>query len=140
MTLQSFCSELSNEDNKIEEIDISEFTSFLEEVKPVYQNGDQTLRTALNKFKDHYNAAKLESIPRLSSYLYVLNRDLDPMVAIKGGAHIRVQVESIKRHKIGGGSAKRRLPGSKDEGNENLDPQAIPSRKKRKTGKKEHNL
>ena len=49
-----------------EVIDISEFTSFLEEIKSDYQNAGQILRIALDKFKDRYNAAKSKSIPRLS--------------------------------------------------------------------------
>ncbi|CAB4444911.1 unnamed protein product [Rhizophagus irregularis] len=93
----------------------TEELSELKEVRSDYQNSGQTLRTALNKFKDRYNAAKSKSIPRLSSYLYDLNRNIDPMVAIKSGAHIRVQVESIKRRKTEGSSAKRKLPGSKYE-------------------------
>jgi hypothetical protein len=95
---------------EIEEIDISEFTTFLELVKSDYQNSGQTLRTSLDKFKDRYIAARALSIPRLSSFLYDLKRDLDPMVRVKSGANIRVQVESIKRRKIEGGSSKRRLP------------------------------
>ena len=47
---------------------------------------------------------------------------------------IRVQVESIKRRKTGGKIQK--LPEEK----ENIDPQVILTRKKKKTGKKEHNL
>ena len=39
-----------------------------------------------------------------------------------------------------GGDSKRRLPIPTNEGKENLDPQAIPARKKRKTAKKDHNL
>src|SRR2546430_11681595 len=31
--------------------------------------------------------------PRLSSFLYDLNRDLDPMARVKSGAHIRVRSE-----------------------------------------------
>jgi len=54
-----------------------------------YQNGDQVLQTALDKFKDRYNVAKSKSILWLSSFLYDLNRDLDPMARIKSGAHIR---------------------------------------------------
>jgi len=111
----------------------------LEEVKLDYQNSSQTLRIALDKFKDRYNAAKALSVPRLSSFLYDLNRDLDPMARIKSGANIRVQVESIKRRKTGGSSSKQKLPVT-NNGKENLDPMAIPARKKRKTNKKEHNL
>ncbi|CAG8779880.1 10670_t:CDS:1, partial [Gigaspora rosea] len=43
--------------------------------------------------------AKSQSIPRLSSFLYDLNRDLDPLVRIKSGRKIQVQVESVKRRK-----------------------------------------
>ncbi|CAG8663417.1 10514_t:CDS:2 [Funneliformis caledonium] len=98
------------------------------------------LRTALNKFKDRYNAAKSKSILQLFSLLYDLNHDLDPIVHIKSSAHIRVQVESIKRRKMEGGSSKQRLPVLINKDKENLDPHAIPVRKKRKTAKKEHNL
>ena len=45
---------------------------------------------------------------------------------------IRVQVESVKRRKILGCAV--------NGGKENSDPQSIPSRKKRKAGKKEHKL
>ena len=61
------------------------------------------------------------------------------MACIKSGAHIRVQVESVKRRKIEGGGTKRRLSVPVKNGKENFDPHTIPSRKKKK-GKKEHNL
>ena len=54
---------------------------------------------------------------------------------------IRVQVESVKRRKTeryGGG--KQKISVTIYEGKENIDPQIIPTRKKKKTGKKEHNL
>jgi hypothetical protein len=54
---------------------------------------------------------------------------------------IRVQVESVKRRKIErSGGGKRKISATIREGKENIDPQVIPTRKKRKTGKKEHNL
>ncbi|GBC01669.1 hypothetical protein RclHR1_04290005 [Rhizophagus clarus] len=127
-----------SEENK--EVDILEFSSFLEEMKLDYQNAGQILRTSLDKFKDRYNAAKSKSIPRLSSFLYDLNRNIDPMARINSGAHIRVQVESVKRRKTQGSSNKRRISVPTRNEKENLDPQAIPARKKKKTGKKEHNL
>ena len=133
-----FCS--FKESSKKDEVDISEFTSFLEVVKSDYQNSGQGLWIALDKFKDRYNTAKLKSIPRLSSFLYDLNCDLDPTVCVKSGANIRVQVESIKRRKTESGSSKRRMPTFNNKGKENLDPMIIPSCKKRKTCKKEHNL
>ena len=127
----------SNEN--IEEIDISEFISFLKDIKEDYQNGGLQLRTALDKFKERYKVAKSKSIPRLASYLYDLNRDLDPTVNIRSGSMIRVQVESVKRRKTEGSGRKRRLP-SITQDKENLDPQIIPNRKRKKLAKKEHNL
>ena len=88
------------------------------------------LRTALDKFVERYQAAKSVSIPRLTSFLYDICSHVDPT--------IRVQVESIRRRKTEGSSRKRKLPSIKNK--ENLDPQTIPNRKTRKSGKKEHNL
>ncbi|RIB16930.1 hypothetical protein C2G38_2188699 [Gigaspora rosea] len=82
--------ELDKENKKIEEIDSSNFNSFLEEVRLDYQLADQPLRSALDKFKDRYNAAKSRSISRLSSFLYDLNSNLDPTARIKSGPQIRV--------------------------------------------------
>ncbi len=97
------------------------------------------LCTALNKFEERYKAAKLKSTSRLASFLYDLNRDLDPTVNIRSGSMIRVQVESVKRRKTEGSGHKRKLPSIiKDK--ENLDPKVIPDRKRKKAGKKEHNL
>ena len=124
-----------------EEIDISAFTSFLEEVKSDYQNAGQTLRTSLNKFKDRYNAVKSKSIPQLSSFLYDLDRNFDPAARLKSGPMIRVQVESIKRRKTENSSgSKQKLPAAVNVEKENIDPQIIPARKKKKAGKKDHNL
>ncbi len=61
------------------------------------------------------------------------------MARIKSGANIRVQVESVKRRKMEGGGTKRRLSVPVHNGKENFDPHTIPARKKKK-GKKEHNL
>ncbi|GBC06233.1 hypothetical protein RclHR1_00670025 [Rhizophagus clarus] len=80
------------EPSEVEEINFSEFTTFLEVVESDYQNSGRALRTALDKFKDRNNAAKFKSISRLTSFLYDLNRDLDPMVRVKSDANIRVQV------------------------------------------------
>ncbi|PKC58291.1 hypothetical protein RhiirA1_495999 [Rhizophagus irregularis] len=127
----------SNEN--VEIVDISAFTDFLEEVRRDYRDGGAQLRTALDKFAEHYKAAKLKSIPQLTSFLYDLNRDLDPMVNLRSGSMIRVQVESVKRRKTEGSGYKCKLPNViKDK--ENLDPQNIPSCKTRKASKKEHNL
>ena len=123
-----------------EEIDISLFDSFLEEMKADYQNSSLQLRTALDKFAEQYQMAKSKSIPRLVSFLYDLNQNADPTSHVKSGSMIRVQVESVKRHKTESRGAKRKLPGTISEMKENLDPQVIPCRKKSKTGKKAHNL
>jgi hypothetical protein len=97
------------------------------------------LRTALNKFADRYKAAKLKSIPRLTSFLYNIDRNLDPNINIRSGSMIRVQVESVKRRKSEESGRKRKLSASIKE-KENSDPQIIPYRKKRRTSKKEHKL
>ena len=81
----------------------------------------------------------MKSIPRLASFLYDLNRNLDPTINIRSGSKIRVQVESVKRRKTEGSGRKRKLPAINKE-KENLDPHTIPSRKMTKAGKKEHNL
>ncbi|CAB5362409.1 unnamed protein product [Rhizophagus irregularis] len=127
--------------DSIEEVDnTSTFIDFLEEIKEDYQNGDVQLRTALNKLAERYKAAKMKSVPRLVSFLYDMNRDLDPTIKIKSGPMIRVQVESVKRRKTEGSGRKRKLPASIIKDKENLDPQAIPSRKTKQASKKEHNL
>jgi len=137
--LQAFYPRDSIENNK--EVDnIFTFIDFLKEIKEDYQNGDVQLRTALNKLAERYKAAKMKSIPRLVSFLYNINRDLDLTIKIKSGSMIRVQVESVKRHKTKGSGYKRKLPASIIKDKENLDPQVIPSRKTRQAGKKEHNL
>lgn len=119
---------------------ISTFTHFLEEIKEDYIKGGTQLYIALDKFADRYKAAKLKSIPRLVSFLYDLNHSLDPTSSrVKSGSMIRVQVESVKQRKTEGSGRKRKLPVSVKE-KENSDPQLIPSRKKRKTGKREHKL
>ncbi|RIB19615.1 hypothetical protein C2G38_2181335 [Gigaspora rosea] len=83
-------------------------------------------------FKERYNVAKSKSISRLSSYLYDLNHNMDPMARVKSGARIRVQVESVKRRKVENGSRKRSFPASTNKEKENTDPQTIPARKKKK--------
>jgi len=53
---------------------------------------------------------------------------LDPSARVKSGSMIRVQVESIKRRKSEGTSARRRYSINAGVDNNN-DPQAIPKRK-----------
>jgi hypothetical protein len=54
------------------------------------------LRTALNKLAEHYKVAKMKSVPKLISFLYDINCDLDLTAKIKSGSIIRVQIESVK--------------------------------------------
>ncbi|PKB96233.1 hypothetical protein RhiirA5_435193 [Rhizophagus irregularis] len=103
-----------------------------------YSNRCAQLHTALNKFAERYKAGKLKSIPRLVSFLYDINRELDPAVNIRSGFMIRVQVESVKRRKTKG-SKRKRKPFSITNNKENLensDPQIIPGQKTKKIGKK----
>ncbi|CAG8733392.1 6269_t:CDS:2 [Dentiscutata erythropus] len=72
------------------------FIDFLQGVKEDYEKQNPQLCTALNKFAERYEAAKSQSIPRLASFLYDLNHNLDPSARTKGGKKIPVQVESIK--------------------------------------------
>ncbi|CAB5380545.1 unnamed protein product [Rhizophagus irregularis] len=129
------------EPNKENEgFDNSVIISFLEEIKEDYQNCGPQFCAALDKFAEQYHSSKSRSIPQLCSFLYNVNHNVDA-TRVKSGAMIRVQVESVKRRKIeGSNGTRRKLPGAVNEGKENLDPQSIPSRKKRKTGKKEHSL
>ena len=123
--------------DKIEEVDTSTVTLFLEEIKDDYHNSGSQFCTALDKFAEHYQAAKSTSIPRLTSFLY-MNHHADPTACIKSGSMIRVQVESVKRRKTEGSGHKRKISAVKNK--ENQDPHLVPSRKTRKAGKKEHNL
>ena len=87
---------------------------------------------------ERYQAAKLVSIPRLTSFLYDICSHVDLTVRIRSGSIIRVQVESVKRRKMEGSGRKRKQFNINNK--ENLDPQAIPSRKTKQAGKKKHNL
>lgn len=88
--------ETSNNDSEFEETDVTAFDDFLNEIKEDYQNATPQLCTALNKFVKYYRAAKSQSIPRLTSFLYDLNDGADPTARIKSSSMIRVQVESVK--------------------------------------------
>ncbi|CAG8720399.1 29658_t:CDS:2, partial [Racocetra persica] len=129
MEMEISSNSLIIENKETEKFDSSEFTSLLV-VNSDYQNGGSTLHATLNKFKDRYIAARTKSISRLSSFLYDINRDLDPMVHAKSDSRIRVQVESIRRRKT------EMVTASKNKAKETLDPQNIPVRKKKKNGKK----
>jgi hypothetical protein len=59
-------------------------------MKEDYYNGSSQIRTALDKFAERYDAAKSKSTPRLCSFLYDINRNLDPTVRVNSGAMIRV--------------------------------------------------
>ncbi|RIB06228.1 hypothetical protein C2G38_2217654 [Gigaspora rosea] len=124
---------------QIEEIKDSDLDIFLEEIKNDYQNAGSQYRTALDEFIERYRTSKSFSIPRLTSFLYNSNRNID-LPQVKSGAMIRTQVESVKRRKLEGTSGTRRLRNISNKVKENLDPQTIPCRKKRKVNKREHSL
>ncbi|CAG8701972.1 3413_t:CDS:2 [Funneliformis caledonium] len=89
-----------------------------------WREPDEENKENEDKFAEHYNAAKSKFIPRLCSFLYDLNRDLDPIARVKSGSMIRVQVESIKRRKSEtSGGGKRKLPATISKGKEILEPQ-----------------
>lgn len=84
--------------------------------------------------------AKSISIPWLTSFFYSIDYNVD-VKRVKSGAMIRVQVESVKWRKLEGSNGiKQKLPAIKSERKENSDSQTTPSRKKKKTCKKELNL
>ena len=129
-----------NEENTSIEIDYTVFDMFLEEIKADYRNSSPQLRVALDKFAERYHSAKSNSIPRLTSFLYDINHDLDPTARVRSGSIIRVQVESVKRRKTGSSSGrKQKLPHTAHKDKENIDPHIIPARKK-KIAKKNHKL
>src|SRR5207245_1404790 len=123
------------EPNKRNEgINFMTFNTFLEDIKMDYENASQSLRTALDKFKKRYNAAKSKSIFKLISFLYDLNNSLDPM-CVKSGIQIRVQVKSVKRHKQKG-STKRSLSVPTNRNKKNLDSHVILTEKREKSVKR----
>ncbi|CAG8724548.1 33985_t:CDS:2, partial [Racocetra persica] len=135
---ESSNSEQSEKIDMNKEIDNTTLNAFIEKIRNDYQNGGSQFCAALDKFTRQYHTSKATSFARLSSFLY--NSNADP-TRIKSGAMIRVQVESTKRRNSESSGGTRRKPHAKArKGKENLDPQAIPSRKKRKHNKKEHNL
>lgn len=104
----------AEEFNTVSENDPDFFKSFIESIKYDYENGGSQLQLALEKFAERYNVAKSKSTTALTSFLYNINRNADPLTRIKSGAKIHVQVESVKRRKTN---------------KENVDPQVIPTRK-----------
>jgi hypothetical protein len=140
ITSNYFPRKLNKENENINDSTI--LISFLEAIKEDYQNCGLQFCTALNKFVERYFTAKSISILWLSSFLYSIDHNVD-VIHIKSGAMIHVQVEFIKWCKLeGSNSTKQKLSAKISEGKEkeNSDPQTISSWKKRKTGKKEHNL
>ncbi|RIA90856.1 hypothetical protein C1645_822774 [Glomus cerebriforme] len=95
----------------VETVNIFAFINFLEEVRRDYQDDGMQLHNALDKFRECYKAAKMKLIPQLTSFLYDLNHDLDPMVNLRSSSMIRVQVESVKQHKTEGSGYKCKLFG-----------------------------
>ncbi|CAG8639462.1 5980_t:CDS:2 [Funneliformis mosseae] len=92
MELMSEGLELNEENEGNNEINNTEFSAFLESINEDYQRDGSQIRIALDKFAKRYVSAKSKSIPRLCSFLYDLNRDLDPTAYVKSGSIISVQV------------------------------------------------
>ncbi|CAG8589637.1 20394_t:CDS:2 [Dentiscutata erythropus] len=70
--------------------------SFVEAIKHDYENCGPELQTALNKFAKQYNMAKAKSVPALTTFLYNINHNTNPLVYMRSGAKIHMQVESVK--------------------------------------------
>ncbi|CAG8735113.1 12768_t:CDS:2, partial [Gigaspora rosea] len=68
--------------------DCASFELFLETIKHDYKNCGPMLQIALEKFAKRYNAAKAKSIPALTSFLYDINRNVDPLTHVKSGSKI----------------------------------------------------
>ncbi|RIB12353.1 hypothetical protein C2G38_2041902 [Gigaspora rosea] len=96
------------------------FKTFLKTIKNDYENCGPKLQAALEKLAKRYNAAKAKSIPVLTSFLYSINCNKDPLV--QSSTKIYVQVESVKHRKTESGA-------KKSNGKENHDPHAIPAQK-----------
>ncbi|CAG8454976.1 7145_t:CDS:10 [Dentiscutata heterogama] len=128
MANSSFYASLhAHKNNNYEELNTNEmlfFDTFLKTMKDDYEYCGPQLQAALEKLAERYNAAKTKSIPALKSFLYNVNHNSDPLVHVKSGAKIRVQVESVKRRKTKSGVNKS---GSK----ENYNPHVIPACKVR---------
>ncbi|CAG8513665.1 26232_t:CDS:2 [Gigaspora rosea] len=77
------------------------FINFLEDIKEDYKKQDPQLCAALDKFSARYKATKLQSISRLTTFLYDINCNSDPLMRVKGSKKISIQVESIKQRKTG---------------------------------------
>ncbi|CAG8844932.1 34095_t:CDS:1, partial [Racocetra persica] len=90
-------------------------------VKNDYETCGPQLKSALEKFAKRYNSAKTRSITVLASFLYNIGRDADPLVRVKSGAKIHMQVESVKRRKT--------ESGAKKSNNKENDLHVIPARK-----------
>ncbi|CAG8549760.1 3311_t:CDS:2, partial [Dentiscutata heterogama] len=118
--------ETSNNAQDLPKLDIDEvaviennpilFESFVEAIKHDYENGGPQLQTALEKFAERYNTAKAKFILALTTFLYNVNHNTDPLVRMRSGTKIRVQVESVKRRKL-------------VDNKENSDPHIILARK-----------
>ncbi|CAB4494576.1 unnamed protein product [Rhizophagus irregularis] len=110
-----------NENNE-NEIDKSALVTFLEEIKVDYENYGPQFCTAFDKFAKRYHVSKSQSIPWLCSFLYDINRNVDP-TQVKSGSMICVQVESVKRRKSEGSNGTRQKSSAIVEGEkENSDP------------------
>ncbi|CAG8803905.1 37835_t:CDS:2, partial [Gigaspora margarita] len=102
------------------------FDTFLKTMKNNYEYCGPQLRAVLEKLAERYNTAKAKSISVLTSFLYNVNRNSDPLGRVKSGAKICVQVESVKRRKTESSIKK-----SGDKENCNRDLHVIPAHKVR---------
>ncbi|CAG8630136.1 11591_t:CDS:2, partial [Gigaspora rosea] len=102
------------------------FDTFLKTMKNNYKHCEPQLRAALKKLAERYNAAKAKSILVLTSFLYNMNRNSDPLGHVKSGAKIHVQVEFVKCKKTEPSVKK-----SGDKKNRDHNPHVIPACKVR---------
>ncbi|CAG8778151.1 29157_t:CDS:2, partial [Racocetra persica] len=114
---------VSQESNKIWETEILDVNS------TTLEHNSASFNSFLEIIKhDYENCTKAKSVPALTSFLYDINRNVDPLARVKSGAKIRVQVKSIKRRK------------TSNNDKENIDQYIISARKVRAKDKKAHNI
>ncbi|CAG8748722.1 26450_t:CDS:2, partial [Dentiscutata erythropus] len=59
------------------------FELFIEIIKYNYENGSSQLQFALEKLAERYNVAKAKSTSALTSFLYNINHNIDPLTRVK---------------------------------------------------------
>ncbi|CAG8786664.1 21248_t:CDS:2, partial [Dentiscutata erythropus] len=101
---QIIATEIENLKSDMDQINTMEHNTafielFLKTVKHDYENCGPQFQTAIEKLAERYNAAKAKSILALTSFLYNIDRSVDPLTRVKSDAKIQTQVESVKRRK-----------------------------------------